>query len=32
VPVFDFMSVGPFNLYASIYMVPRESTTINLTA
>jgi Flp pilus assembly protein TadG len=32
VPVFDFMGVGPFNLYASIYMVPRESTTINLTA
>jgi Flp pilus assembly protein TadG len=31
-PVFDFMGVGPFNLYASIYMVPRESTTINLTA
>lgn len=31
-PVLDFMGVGPFNLYASIYMVPRESNTINLTA
>lgn len=31
-PIFDFMGVGPFNLYDSIYMVPRESTTINLTA
>jgi Flp pilus assembly protein TadG len=31
-PAFDFMGVGPFNLYASIYMVPRESNTINLTA
>lgn len=31
-PAFDFMGAGPFNLYASIYMVPRESTTINLTA
>jgi Flp pilus assembly protein TadG len=31
-PVFDFLGMGPFNLYASIYMVPRESTTINLTA
>ena len=31
-PIFDFMGVGPFNLYASIYMVPRESNTINLTA
>jgi Flp pilus assembly protein TadG len=31
-PVFDFLGLGPFNLYASIYMVPRESTTINLTA
>lgn len=30
-PVFDFLHLGPFNLYASIYMVPRESTTINLT-
>ncbi len=31
-PVFDFLGMGPFNLYASIYMVPRESSTINLTA
>ena len=31
-PVFDFLHLGPFNLYASIYMVPRESTTINLTS
>jgi len=31
-PIFDFLGMGPFNLYASIYMVPRESTTINLTA
>jgi Flp pilus assembly protein TadG len=31
-PAFDFLGLGPFNLYASIYMVPRESTTINLTA
>lgn len=31
-PVFDFMGAGPFNLYASIYMVPRESNTINLTS
>lgn len=31
-PVFDFLGLGPFNLSDSIYMVPRESTTINLTA
>lgn len=31
-PTFDFLKLGPFNLYASIFMVPRASTTINLTA
>lgn len=31
-PTFDFLGIGPFHLYASIYIVPRESTTINLTA
>jgi Flp pilus assembly protein TadG len=31
-PVFDFLGLGPFNLSDRIYMVPRESNTINLTA
>lgn len=31
-PVYDILGQGVFNLYASIYMVPRESSTINLTA
>lgn len=31
-PAFDFLGHGLFNLYDSIYMVPRESSTINLTA
>jgi hypothetical protein len=28
----DFLKLGTFNLYSSIYMVPRASTTINLTS
>ncbi|MGH6827309.1 MAG: TadE/TadG family type IV pilus assembly protein [Rhizomicrobium sp.] len=31
-PIFDFLGLGPFNLSAVIYMVPREATTINLTS
>jgi Flp pilus assembly protein TadG len=31
-PVFDFISAGTLHLFHSIYMVPREATTINLTA
>ena len=31
-PVIDFIHMGTKNLYASIYMVPRASTTINLTS
>jgi Flp pilus assembly protein TadG len=31
-PAFDFLNLGPFNLYSSIYMVPRASTTINLVS
>ena len=30
-PVFDFIHVGTLHLARSIYMVPREATTINLT-
>lgn len=30
--VIDFLNLGTFNLYSSIYMVPRASTTINLTS
>ena len=30
-PAFDFLHLGPFSLYASIYMVPRNSSTISLT-
>ncbi|HVA11926.1 MAG TPA: TadE/TadG family type IV pilus assembly protein [Stellaceae bacterium] len=29
---FDFLKLGSFNLSSSIYMVPRASTTINLTS
>lgn len=28
----DFLNLGTINLYSSIYMVPRASTTINLTS
>ena len=31
-PVFDFIHVGTLHLAHSIYMVPREATTINLTS
>jgi Flp pilus assembly protein TadG len=31
-PVIDFIHMGTKNLYASIYMVPRASTTINMTS
>ena len=31
-PVFDFIHTGTLHLFHSIYMVPRESTTINLTS
>ncbi len=31
-PTFDFLHFGTFHLYHSIFMVPRESTTINLTS
>ena len=31
-PVIDFLNLGTFNLGSSIYMVPRASITINLTA
>jgi len=30
-PIFDFMHLGTFNMYDSIFMGPREATTINLT-
>jgi Flp pilus assembly protein TadG len=30
-PVFDFIHTGTLHLFHSIYMVPREATTINLT-
>ncbi len=30
-PVFDYLNLGTFNLYSSVYMVPRDATTINLT-
>lgn len=30
-PTFDFINMGTKSLYSSIYMVPRASTTINLT-
>jgi hypothetical protein len=28
----DFLNLGTYNLYSSIFMVPRAATTINLTA
>jgi hypothetical protein len=28
----DFLNLGTFNLYSSIFMVPRAATTINLTS
>ena len=31
-PAVDFLNMGTKSLYASIYMVPRASTTINLTS
>lgn len=31
-PAIDFLKLGTFDLYSSIYMVPRASTTINLTS
>jgi Flp pilus assembly protein TadG len=31
-PPLDFLNFGPFSLYSSIYMLPRASTTINLTS
>lgn len=31
-PAVDFMNLGSFNLYSSIYMLPRAATTINLTS
>jgi Flp pilus assembly protein TadG len=31
-PTFDFMHIGTRSIYSSIYMVPRASTTINLTS
>lgn len=30
-PTFDFIHIGTLNLYSSVYMFPRASTTINLT-
>lgn len=29
-PPYDFMHIGPFNLTSTVYMSPRDSTTINL--
>ncbi|MGH7083518.1 MAG: TadE/TadG family type IV pilus assembly protein [Acetobacteraceae bacterium] len=29
-PAFDYLNLGTFNLYSSVYMVPRDATTINL--
>jgi len=29
-PVIDFLGLGPFNLASSVYMSPRNATTINL--
>ncbi|MGH7070947.1 MAG: TadE/TadG family type IV pilus assembly protein [Acetobacteraceae bacterium] len=29
-PTFDYLNLGTFNLYSSVYMVPRDATTINL--
>lgn len=29
-PPYDFMHIGPFNLSSTVYMLPRDSTTINL--
>jgi Flp pilus assembly protein TadG len=29
-PAYDFMHVGPFNMSSTVYMSPRDSTTINL--
>jgi len=29
-PPYDFMKIGPFNLSSTVYMLPRDSTTINL--
>ena len=31
-PVFDFLHIGPFNLHSSVYMAPRNATTINLAS
>ncbi|MDA8049942.1 MAG: pilus assembly protein [Rhodospirillales bacterium] len=29
-PLFDYLNLGSIDLYASVYMVPRDATTINL--
>lgn len=29
-PVFDFLHLSPFHLRSSVYMVPRDATTVNL--
>ncbi|HTK34960.1 MAG TPA: TadE/TadG family type IV pilus assembly protein [Caulobacteraceae bacterium] len=31
-PILDFLKIGNLNLYSSVYMYPRASTTINLVA
>lgn len=31
-PLIDFLQMGSKNIFASIYMVPRDSSTINLTS
>ena len=31
-PIFDFLNLGPFNMYDSVYMLPRNATTINLAS
>ncbi len=30
-PMLDYFNLGTINLYSSVYMVPRDATTINLT-
>lgn len=31
-PLFDFLHIGPINLHSSVYMYPRQSTTVDLTS
>jgi Flp pilus assembly protein TadG len=31
-PIYDFIHMGPVNLYSAVYMLPRASSTINLTS